>query len=403
MAPLPERVEAERLDAADPLAGFRDRFVGLDDRPYLMGNSLGPLPRATEAALAAFVRDEWGGERVRGWTHWVDLPTRVGDRLGALIGAAPGQVALGDSTSVQLYKLLGVALAARPDATTIVVADDEFATDRYVAAAVAEQTGRELRVVALDGPDAVAADAVDAACADGRAAVVLASLVRFRSAGLADLAAVTAAAHRHGALVLWDLSHAVGSVPIALDAADVDLAVGCTYKYLNAGPGAPAFAYRAARLAAVHQPIHGWFGHHDQFAMTSSYTPYADARQLLVGSPPLAGFVAVDTGLGLHEEAGVERARAVSIGLSSFALDLFDRHLVPLGFTVGSPRDPARRGAHVALEHPDAAALVAALLDRDVVVDHRPPTTIRVAAAPLHTRHVDLCTLVEELVDLLAS
>lgn len=392
------RADAEALDRANPLASLRSRFVGLGASAYLMGNSLGPLPAATEARLARFMREEWGAERVDGWSRWLELPTRVGDRLGALLGAEAGQVVLGDSTSVQLYKLLVAALDARPDAGAVALADDEFPTDRYVVAGVAAARGLAVRTVATDGPDGpVTPAAVEATCADGAVAVVVASLVRFRTGARADLAAVTAAAHRHGALALWDLSHAAGSVPVALDAAEADLAVGCTYKYLNAGPGAPAFAYRAQRHAAVHQPIHGWFGQADQFAMGDDYAPHDDARQLVVGTPPVAGLLAVDEGLALHEEAGADRTDAVGRSLMALVTTAAQAALVPLGVAVATPLDAENRGQHLALRHPDAAGLVAGLAADGIVADHRAPDVIRLAAAPLHTRFVDLWDAVESL------
>lgn len=400
----PTRADAEALDRANPLAGFRDRFVGLDDeRPYLMGNSLGPLPRATEDALARFVHDQWGGRRVEGWHDgWLDLPVRLGDRIGALVGAAPGQVAVGDSTTVQIHKLVALALDARPDATAVALADDEFPTDRYAVRAQAAARRREVRVVPTDGPDGpITAAAVDEACADGRVAVLVASLVRFRSGALVDAAAVTEAAHRHGALVLWDLSHAVGAVPVELDGIGADLAVGCTYKYLNGGPGAPAFAYRAARHADRHQPLHGWFGQADQFALSDAYVPAADARQLVVGTPPIAALVAVEQGVALFEEAGIERVREVSQAQVALAIAAADG-LADRGVEVITPRDADRRGSHLALRHPRAGALVDDLLAAGVVVDHRAPDVIRLASAPLHTRFVDLWRAIDALDALLA-
>lgn len=401
---VPDRGEAERLDAANPLAGFRSRFVGLDDeRPYLLGNSLGPLPRATEDALARFTREGWGGRKVEGWHDWLDLPVRVGDRLGRLVGAGPGQVAVGDSTSVQLHKLVAAALDARPEATAVAIADDEFPTDRYIVAALAAGRGLDVRIVATDGPDGpLTAASVAAACADGAVAVLVASLVRFRSGALADAAAVTTAAQDHGALVLWDLSHAVGAVPVALDEVGADLAVGCTYKYLNGGPGAPAFAYRAARHAdTLLQPVHGWFGQADQFALTAAYAPAADARQLVVGTPPVAGLVAVEQGVALAEEAGIAALRRVSQQQVAHGIALADG-LADRGVSVITPRDPDARGAHLALRHPRASELVATLLEEGVVVDARAPDVIRLAAAPLHTRFVDVWRALDALGRILA-
>jgi kynureninase len=399
---VPTRADAEARDRANPLAPFRQRFVGLDDdRPYLMGNSLGPLPRATEEGLTRFLRDGWGAQKVEGWHDWLDLPIRLGDRLGGLVGAAPGQVAVGDSTSVQIHKLLATALDARPDATAVALAVDEFPTDRYAVRAQAAARGLDVRVVAGDGPDGpITAATVAETCADGTVAVLVASLVRFRSGALADAAAVTEAAQAHGAMVLWDLSHAVGALPVDLDGIGADLAVGCTYKYLNGGPGAPAFAYRARRHADLLQPLHGWFGQADQFALTDAYVPAPDARQLVVGTPPVAGLLAVEQGVALTEEAGLARIRAVSQDQVGLAIEAADG-LADRGVVVITPRDPEARGSHLALRHPQAAALVTALLARGVVVDHRAPDVIRLAAAPLHTRYVDLWQAIAVLGDLL--
>ena len=400
----PTRADAEARDRANPLAPFRARFSGLGDTAYLLGNSLGPMPDATAARVATFMAEGWGAKGVLGWADWIDLPITVGDRLGALLGAAPGQVALGDSTTVQLYKLVAAALDGRPDATAVAVAADEFPTDRYVVASLAAGRRMAVRTVATDGPDGPVTPAtIEEACADGAVAVVVASLVRFRTGAWADLAACTAAAHRHGALVLWDLSHAAGSVPVDLDGAGVDLAAGCSYKYLNGGPGAPAFAYRATRHARLHQPIHGWFGDVDQFAMADAYRPQADARQLVVGTPPVAGLLAVDEGIALLEEAGEARRREVSLALTGFALDHAAAALAGTGVAVPTPVEPERRGSHVALRHPDAQALVAALVAEDIVVDFRAPDVVRLAAAPLHTRFVDLWDAIDGVRRLLAG
>ena len=395
---LPARADAEALDRANPLAGARDRFVGLDGVTYLMGNSLGPLPRSTEERLARFTREGWGGRRVEGWDEWLALPTRVGDRLGRLLGAGPGQVVVGESTSVQLYKLVVAALGPRPTCGAVAVADDEFPTDRYVVEGVAAAQGLQARTVATDGPDGPITPAtVAAACRDGAVGLVVASAVRYRTGAHADIAAVTAAAHDHGALVLWDLSHAVGAVPVALDRTRVDLAVGCTYKYLHAGPGAPAFAYRARRHAGRHQPIHGWCGQADQFEMDAPYTPHDDARQLLVGTPPVAGLLAVDEGIALLEDVGPRRAFEVGRTQMRFAWTAAEAALTPLGVELATPPDPDRRGQHLALRHPDAGALVARLAEDGVIVDHRTPDVIRLAASPLHTRFVDLWTAIDAL------
>ena len=274
------------------------------------GNSLGRLPIATERRLAQLIREEWGGELIRGWDHWLTLPSEVGDRLGAaLLGAAPGQVVVSDSTTVNLYKCAVAALDARPDRRVIVTDKENFPTDRYVFEGLAAQRGLSLRMVESDPVDgltaAAAADAID-----DDVALVSFSHVAYASGAIADMGPITEAAHRAGALALWDLSHTVGSFPAELDANDVDLAVGCTYKYVNGGPGAPAFLYVSqARQPELRQPIWGWFGQREQFEMGPAYDPVPDVTQFLVGTPPVPGLVAVDEGVKLLAEAGIHALR----------------------------------------------------------------------------------------------
>src|SRR5450432_425879 len=350
-----DRAHAEELDAADPLAGFRARFV-CDDKSliYLDGNSLGPLPIATQARIAEVVRQEWGGGLVRSWASWIELPRRAGDLIGRhLAGAAPGQIAVCDSTTINLYKLAVAAPGARPGRNVIVTDDDNFPTDRYVLAGIAAQHGCELRMIATDLNDGVSEDAVRAAV-DGRTALVSLSHVAYRSGALADMAAITGIAHEAGALMLWDLCHSVGAVPVELDACDADLAIGCTYKYVNAGPGAPAFLYVRGELQdAISQPVQGWFGQRDQFAMGPGYDPAPGIEKFLTGTPQIIGTAAVQEGARLLGEAGMERLRAKGVALTSYLIQLAELWLTPLGFTLASPRADARRGAHVCLQHPD--------------------------------------------------
>ncbi len=388
-----DRAYAEQLDAADPLAGFRVRFAEPDPGLiYLDGNSLGRLPLATAARLREVVDDEWGGGLIRSWDHWVDLPVRVGDALAEhLLGARPGEVAVSDSTTVNLYKLAAAALDARPGRRVIVTDDDNFPTDRYVLAGLAAARGLEVRLIAADPVEGPSTEDV-AAALDGDVALLCLSHVAYRSGALADLPALTAAAHDAGALVLWDLCHSVGSVPVDLAAAGADLAVGCTYKYLNAGPGAPAFLYvRRDLQAALQQPIWGWFGQRDQFAMAPGYDPQLDVRRFLTGTPSILGTVAVAEGVALLAEAGLDRLRAKGVALTSYAVDLADAWLAPLGFTLASPRDAARRGSHVTLRHPDAAAICRALIsDALVIPDFRAPDRLRCGAAPISTRFTEV-------------
>ncbi len=394
-----DRAHAEELDAADPLAGFRDRFVR-DDKSliYLDGNSLGPLPIATEARIAEVVRQEWGGGLVRSWASWIELPRRAGDLIGEhLVGAAPGQVAVCDSTTVNLYKLAAAALAARPGRNVIVTDDDNFPTDRYVLAGLAAQHGCELRMIATDRNDGVSEDAVRAAT-DERTAVVSLSHVAYRSGALADMAAITAIAHEAGALMLWDLCHSVGAVPVELDASGADLAIGCTYKYVNAGPGAPAFLYvRGGLQDAMSQPVQGWFGQRDQFAMGPGYDPAPGIEKFLTGTPQIIGTAAVEEGARLLGEAGIGRLRAKGIALTELLIGLADEWLAPHGFTVASPRPSARRGAHVTLHHRDAWQLSQALIKAGVVGDYRTPDRLRLGPAPIITRFTDVWDALDAL------
>jgi kynureninase len=386
------REAAEALDAADPLAAFRDRFV-IDDPSllYMDGNSLGRLPIATERRLAELVRSEWGVELIRGWDHWLTLPGEVGDGLGgALLGAAAGQVVVSDSTTVNLYKCAAAALDARPERRVIVTDSENFPTDRYVVEGLARQRGLTMRMVKSDPVERLTAEMVSDAI-DDDVALVTFSHVSFASSAIADIAAITDLAHQAGALVLWDLSHTVGSYPVELDASNVDLAVGCTYKYVNAGPGAPAFLYvNRARQAELRQPIWGWFGQRDQFEMGPAYDPEPGIAQFLVGTSPVLGLAAVDEGVKLLAEAGIDRLREKGVALTSFLIELHDAWLAELEFRVGSPRDSAMRGSHVSLRHPEARKLCAALIERGVIPDFRTPDRVRFGPAPITTRFVEV-------------
>ncbi len=396
------RAQALELDRADPLAGFRDRFeFGDGDRIYVDGNSLGRLPVAARAAIDATV-DEWSGRLVTGWHDWIDLPHAVGDLLGqTALGAARGQVLACDSTTVNLYKLAGAALRVRPGA--VVADEDDFPTDRYVLAGLADAGGRELRMLRSDPVDGPQPAAV-AAAAEGAALVVL-SHVNYRSGALADMRGITQAAHAAGALVLWDLCHSAGAVDVDLDAAGADLAVGCTYKYLNAGPGAPAFLYVASRHQdELRSPIQGWFSQADQFAMGPDYRPVSGIGRFMAGTPPVLGLAAVRAGAELVGEAGIAAVRSKAAGLTALAVDLHDRRLEPLGFTLGTPRDPALRGAHVSLRHPDAWRICRALIEHaNVVPDFRHPDSIRLGLPPLYTRFVDVWDAFDRLVGLIET
>jgi kynureninase len=389
--PTAGRARAEALDAADPLARFRDRFV-IDDSKlvYLDGNSLGRLPRATAERLATLVRDGWGGDLIRGWDGWLDWPVRIGDRIGtALLGARPGETIVADSTSVNLYRLTAAALDARPGRRTILTDRDDFPTDRYILEGLANARGLAIRWIEGDPILGPTPDRV-AATLDRDVALVVLSHVNYRSAAIADMPAITALVHEAGALAIWDLCHSVGSVPVELERSGADLAVGCTYKYLNGGPGAPAFLYVRRQLqASLRNPIQGWFGRRDQFAMGQGYEAEPGIRGWLVGTSPVLGLAAVEEGVKLAAEAGIEAIRAKGIALTEYAIGLIDARLSELGCSLGSPREDARRGAHVSIRHPEARRLCRELIRAGVIPDFREPDSIRLGLSPLYTRFVD--------------
>ncbi|MGD1050549.1 MAG: kynureninase [Solirubrobacteraceae bacterium] len=400
------RAAAAQLDHADPLASFRDEFlIGPDPPVYMDGNSLGRPPAAVAGALAGVVASGWGERLIRSWSEgWMELPLELGDRIGALLGAAGGQVAVADSTTVCFYKAVCAALDARPGRDEIVTDRGNFPTDRYVLESLAAQRGLRLRwIEPADPTHGPSAEEVAAACS-ARTALVTFTHVDYRSAAILDLAAITRAAHDTGALTVWDLSHSVGAVAVELDAGGADLAVGCTYKYLCGGPGAPAFLYvRAEHQEALRQPIWGWLGRRDPFLMAPGYVPAEGIRAFLSGTPPVLALHAVAAGLELVERAGLEAIRAKGIALTELAIALADRWLAQYGVSVGSPRDGSRRGAHVALIHADAASLCERLGARGVLVDHRAPDVVRVGLSPLSTSFVEVWDGLEALRQLLAA
>jgi len=399
-----DRRAAQALDSEDPLSGYRTQFTDDDGGPiYLDGNSLGRPARAMVESVNAALHD-WSANLVGGWSRWIDLPGAVGDRVGRLIGAGPGQVVVCDSTTVNLYKLASAALTGRPGRPVILGDADDFPTDRYVLQGLAQAVGRQLRLLPASTGEGLTTEDL-AAAIDSDTALVCLSHVNYRSGALLDLASITEAAHRHGALILWDLCHSAGAVPIDLDASGVDLAVGCTYKYLNGGPGAPAFLYvRRDLQARLRQPIWGWFGQRDQFGMGPAYDPDRGIRRFLAGTPPILGLVAVDTALSVLETVGIPALWSKSQQLTALLSDLVRRRLEPLGATLATPRDPARRGAHVSVAHPLAWPWCQALIDRELVIgDFRPPDVIRLGPAPIYTRFVDVYDAVERMEGVLAA
>ncbi len=384
---------AAELDAADPLASFPSRFAPAEGVvAYLDGNSLGRPVAATASRLQSFLADDWGSRLIRSWDEgWMDLPYTLGDRLAAAtLGAAAGQTLVGDSTTVLLYKLARAAVAARPGRDEIVLDTDNFPTDRFVLEGIAAEHGLALRWITPDPALGVTPDQV-AAVVGARTAVVVLSHVAYRSGYVAEVGAITALAHEAGALALWDLCHSAGVLPVELDAWRVDLAVGCTYKYLNGGPGAPAFAYVRRDLQdSLTQPIQGWMGAADVFAMADRYAPGPGMRRFLSGTPPVLGMLPLHDMLDLVEEAGVPAIREKSLLLTAYVTQWADEHLAPLGVRVVGPRDDAHRGGHVTLAHPAMRDVVAALWGRGVIPDFRFPDGLRVGLSPLSTTFAEV-------------
>jgi kynureninase len=400
--PLWDRAVA--LDAADPLGPYRAQFL---DSPglvaYLDGNSLGRPLASTAQMIDSFVRDQWAGRLIRGWDEgWLDWPVQLGDRLGAaVLGAAAGQVVVADSTTVMLYKLARAAVDARPGRRQVVLDTDNFPTDRYVLEGIAAERGLELVWVETDPALGVTPDQV-AAVVGEQTALVLFSHVAYRSGFIADAAAITAIAHSCGALAMWDLSHSVGSLPLSLDAWGVDLAVGCSYKYLNGGPGAPAFGYVRAGLP-VQQPIWGWMGRRDPFEMGPGYVPADGIRSLLSGTPPILAMLPLRASLDLIEAAGMPAIRAKSVELTSYALDLADAWLVPLGAEVASPHAADQRGGHLTLRRAGFRTLLEPLWAGGVLPDYRQPDAIRIGLSPLSTSFAEVHAGLRMLTDLTES
>jgi kynureninase len=383
--------EALALDAADPLAQCRARFALPEGVIYLDGNSLGALPRATAAAVGAVVERQWGDDLISSWNKhdWIGAPQRLGDRIAPLIGAAPGEVLVGDSTSVNLFKLLGAALDARPGRTMILSEQGNFPSDLYVAQGLAKATGATLKTVAADDV---------AAAIDADTAVVMLTHVDYRSGRVHDMAEVTRAAHDAGALMLWDLSHSAGAMAVDLTGAGADLAVGCGYKYLNGGPGAPAFLFVAEALQQhLSAPLTGWLGHAEPFAFEAEFRPAPGIARFQIGTPSILAMAALEAGLATFD--GVDMA----------ALEQKSRHLLECFIALAAHRCPdlvlasprGRRGSHLVFEHRDAYPLMQALIERGVIGDYREPNLVRFGFAPLYNGFADVWRAVDIIADLI--
>jgi kynureninase len=412
------RSTAEALDATDPLAGFRDAFVIADPEVcYLDGNSLGRLPKATVRALQDLLTEEWGAELVDGWSHWIDEPGRTGDLLGrATLGAAPGQTLVQDTTSANFYQLCVAAIRARPGRRTVIIDAANFPTDRYILAGIAE--AMDLRLVTLDndgsgGPGAVPVESdhelitPDALAhhLDDDVALVTLQAIQYRSGARHDIPAITGLVRSHGGLTLWDASHAGGSVELRFDDWGADLAVGCTYKYGNSGPGSPAWLYVNAGVQAELQvPIRGWFANREQFEMGPYFEPADGIRGFQIASPPIAGLRAVQTSYRMIEHAGMGAISAKAAAGTALMIDLFDAWLAPLGFSLLTPRDPALRGGHICIAHPHARQIAAAMRTlTKTIPDFRVPDSIRLAISPLPTSYTEVWDGFDRLRDLVAS
>lgn len=402
---------ARNMDASDPLGGYRDRFVIADPNLcYLDGNSLGRLPQATIDAISHVLTDEWGTQLVAGWENWVDMAQRVGDRFGeATLGAAPGQVLVTDTTSVNLYRLAIAAIRDRPGRTTIVVDEANFPTDRYVLQGIAQDLGLRLVTIPNEDPSVAINERVTpeilSQYLDDTVALVSLQVINYRSGARQNVPALTQLAHEHGAHILWDASHAVGALDLQFDQWGVQLAVGCTYKYCNSGPGSPAWMYINSKIQdSLSTPIDGWFGQRDQFTMGPEFDRAPGMRGFQIASPSIIGLTCVETSTEIIAEAGMAAIEAKCAQGTDLMVELYDEWLAPLGFGLETPREASLRGGHLSLTHPDAARIAQALRElSNVIPDFRKPQTIRVAISPLYNSYEEIYTGFDRIRDLVQS
>ena len=397
MSAARDRRACVALDAADPLAAMRSRFALPEGVVYLDGNSLGALPVVTAARMAEVVQVEWGEGLIGSWSAagWMEAPRRVGDKLASIIGGSPGEVVVAESTTVCLFKVVCAALAMRPGRTVVLTEEENFHTDRYVAAAAAELCGATLRAVPRRALRASLTDDV---------AVLLLTHVDYSTGFMHDMRSLSAAAHEAGALAVWDLSHSVGAVPLALGDDGADLAVGCGYKYLNGGPGAPALLYtRRELLAGLHNVVPGWLGHAAPFAFEATHRPAAGIAAMITGTPHVLQLAALESGVDLWLEVDMAAVRTKSIALCDLFIDLVDERLEGAGFRLLSPRDPSVRGSQVSFAHPQGYGVVRALIEEGVVGDFRAPDVCRFGLAPLYVRFADVWDAVDTMVRVVSS
>jgi kynureninase len=387
---------AQQLDAQDALASYREQFV--TNEPgliYLDGNSLGRMPKSVIARMQKAVEEEWGKDLIRGWNKgWWESPARIGDKIGRLIGAAEGQTMTSDQTSINLFKLASAALTLQPQKKRIITDTFNFPSDLYILQGIVKLLGEQHEIIPIGArdhditPDLIALQSA----MDENTALVTLSHVTFKSGYLYDMAHITELAHRNGALVLWDLSHSAGAVPVELDKSDVDLAIGCTYKYLNGGPGAPAFLYVNRRIQNdLTSPIWGWWGQKDPFRFELDYQPAPGVQRFLAGTAPMLSTLAMEEALSPLLEAGIDTLRAKSILMTDYASFLTDKLLAPFGFTLGSPRDSAQRGSHISIRHEEGYRISRAMIEEmNVIPDFREPDNIRLGFAPLYISFTDI-------------
>jgi kynureninase len=393
------REDCRALDAADPLAEKRNAFALREDVIYLDGNSLGALPSATPARIAAVIEREWGSDLITSWNKhgWIDLPRRVGDKIARLIGAAPGEVMVADSTSINLFKALAAALALNPGRRVILSERDNFPTDLYIAQGLVELLGRqhELRLVAADAL---------AGAIDDETAILLLSHINYRTGAVHDMAALTAAAHAREALAIWDVAHSAGALAVDLGAVKADFAVGCGYKFLNGGPGAPAFVFAAKRHQdSAQQPLSGWLGHAAPFAFESDYRPAPGIDRFICGTPPILSLAALEVGVDLALSVDTALVRAKAMALTDLFVRAVEQQCEGFGRALISPREATRRGSQVSFTHPQAYPVMQALIARGVIGDVRAPDILRFGFAPLYLRFVDAWDAADALREVLAT
>ncbi len=400
MTGIPDLASLEAMDAADPLRPMRDRFVLPEGVVYLDGNSLGAASHAAFDELRKAATEEWAHDLIRAWNTagWFDMPVELGDRIGRLIGAAPGQTVVCDTTSINIYKVLHAATAMQPDRPVVVAEGDSFPTDLYMAEGVAST--RKDTLLRLAGVDAASIEEL----IDERVAVVLVNHVNYKSGELRDMTALTRRAHEAGALIVWDLCHTAGAMPVELDTANADFAVGCTYKYLNGGPGAPAFIYAAERhLADIRQPLTGWWGHARPFAFERGYEAGTGIRRFLCGTQPVLSMRTLKGALDIWDDVDMIALRTKSIALADLFIELVEAKCGAYGLTLESTRDATKRGSQISFAHEHGYQVMRALIERGVIGDFRAPSTMRFGFTPLYVGYKDVWRAVEVLEDILRT